>query len=475
MFRLLLSLAGEDILMALSAWWLLLIAVPVLLLGEQLVRRIPALARVDMPVPVVGGFVIALIMLFLNLAGTDIAWQSKVSARAWTWLVSTEIEWLKSPAPATEIYLPLSTAFFTCVGLNASWQVARRGSWMLLILLSIATGLAVVQNLLGVSLARSMGVSSYLGLLCGSVTLTGGPSTAIGFADAFKQVGFTNASEVGMAAAMFGIVAGSLLGGPLGGLLIRRHRLTSRLPDVAPASEVRASVFQPVPSLAMAGIGAVLTNYGGAAPRMESTPITPMPRGIVPQIRALWELGSVALIHIVILVACIKLGAWVGYALRSAGLKFPVYMGAMLVGLTLRNVLDASGVRILGTHVINLIGSIALALFLAIAMSSLNLLQLKTLAAPMLLILLAQVVLMLAFAWFITFNCLGRDFDAAVASAGHVGFGLGITPNAVATMDVLTAKFGSAPRAFLCVTIVGAFLIDFTNALTITIWMNFLK
>ncbi|CAN5517974.1 sodium/glutamate symporter [soil metagenome] len=453
--------------MVLSAWWLLLIAVPVLLLGEQLVRRIPALSRVDMPVPVVGGFVIAVAFLVWNLFGTR------------------GIEWLRSPAPSIPIYLPLSTAFFTCVGLNASWSVARRGSWLLLILLSVATVLAVLQNLVGVGLARSLGVSPYVGLLCGSVTLTGGPSTAIGFSESFKEAGFADAAVVGTAAAMFGIVTGSLLGGTLGGLLIRRHRFktSAEAAATAPAENgsARRALFAqsaPTPALAMAGIGPNPIVHG-AAPRDQASSFEPppnrLPRGFVNQVRALIELGPSALVHLAILLACMKLGAWVSWELRSLGAKFPVYMGAMLVGITVRNLLDAGGAKILSTYAINLIGSVTLALFLAIAMSSLNLLQLRTLAAPMLVILLVQVGLMLAFAWLVTFNLMGRDYEAAVASAGHVGFGLGITPNAVATMDVLTAKFGAAPRAFLCVTIVGAFLIDFTNALTITGWMNWLK
>jgi len=466
--------------MTLNAWWLMLFAVPVLLLGELLVRQIPALTRVDMPVPVVGGFVIALALLIINLAGFSIAWDTNVSARAWTWLTSPEIEWMKSPAPSIPIYLPLSTAFFTCVGLNASWGVARRGSWMLLLLLSAATALAVVQNFAGVGLAKALGVSPYVGLLCGSVTLTGGPSTAIGFSDAFKEAGFADAAVVGTAAAMFGIVTGSLLGGPLGGLLIRRRQLKTQSVEVASENrKARMPVFQPAPALAMAGTlgggGAIALGYRAPQSHHDEGPAEPLPRGFVNQVRTLGELGTTAVVHVVILLACIKLGAWLGYGMRSGGLKFPVYMGAMLIGITLRNALDATGSKILNTNVINLMGSIALALFLAIAMASLNLLQLKTLAAPMLVILLAQVALMLAFAWFVTFNLMGRDYEAAVASAGHVGFGLGITPNAVATMDVLTAKFGAAPRAFLCVTVVGAFLIDFTNALTVTVWMNLLK
>ena len=161
--------------------------------------------------------------------------------------------------------------------------------------------------------------------------------------------------------------------------------------------------------------------------------------------------------------------------MKNAGVTFPVYMGAMLTGIFVRNVLDAAGLTIIRNDVIERIGAVALGIFLAVAMSSLNLLELRTLAGPMIVILAQQVVLTVLFAFFVTFLIMGRDYDAAVMSAGHVGFGLGITANAVATMDVLTAKFGPAPRALLIVTIVGAFLIDLTNALTITVYLNLLK
>jgi glutamate:Na+ symporter, ESS family len=147
----------------------------------------------------------------------------------------------------------------------------------------------------------------------------------------------------------------------------------------------------------------------------------------------------------------------------------------MLIGIALRNILDVAGATIVRNDVIERIGAVALGIFLAVAMSSLNLLELRTLAGPMIVILACQVILSVLFAFFVTFTIMGRDYDAAVMSAGHVGFGLGITANAVATMDVLTEKFGPSPRALLIVTIVGAFLIDLTNALTITVYLNLLR
>jgi ESS family glutamate:Na+ symporter len=425
--------------MMISPLWLLAAAVPVLLLGEFLVRRVRWLARFDVPVPVVGGFVVALAMLVLHATGQQVDVATKTSARWWTWVITAEPQWRTAPAPATPIYLPFSTAFFTCVGLAASWNIAKRGSWQLLVFLLLATVLAVLQNTLGIALAHGMRVSPYLGLLCGSVTLTGGPSTALGFAGEFEKAGFAAAATVGAAAAMFGIVTGSLLGGAVGGTLVRRHALRT-----ATVANVIETIDKP--------------RYG-----------------FINDVAALARQPVVLLIHLGILLACIKAGAWVSLFMRNAGVTFPVYMGAMVTGIVLRNLLDATGARIIRNDIIERIGAVTLGIFLAVAMSSLNLLELRELAAPMLVILACQVILTILFAFFVTFTIMGRDYDAAVMSAGHVGFGLGITANAVATMDVLVEKFGPSPRALLIVTIVGAFLIDLTNALTITVYLNLLK
>jgi len=424
--------------LTISPWWLLAAAVPILLLGEQLVRHIPGLARFDVPPPIAGGFLIAITLLAINTRATHVDLKTKTSSPAWSWLITPEAQWRTSPA--VPIFLPFSTAFFTCVGLNASWRIARQGSRQLLLFLALATLLGILQNLLGLALAKPLHASPYLGVLCGSVTLTGGPSTALGFAPEFEKAGFPAAATVGAAAAMFGILTGSLLAGAIGGLLIRRHNLRSAIPlATTPEPQHRRFI------------------------------------GFIPKLLSLLRDPARLAAHILILLACMKLGAWVSYALQSAHLSFPVYMGAMLTGIAVRNLLDALHLPLIDTAFTDRLGSIVLAIFLAVAMSSLNLLELRPLAGPMLAILTAQVFLTLAFAYWLTFAFMGRDYDAAITSAGHVGFGLGITPNSVATMDTLTQKFGPAPRALLIVTTVGAFLIDLTNSLTITAFLNFIK
>jgi ESS family glutamate:Na+ symporter len=340
----------------------------------------------------------------------------------------------------------------------------KKGSAQVLIFLALAGALSVLQNGIGVGLAKMLGVSPLLGLTCGSVSMTGGHGTALGFAPELAKAGLDGAAVVGVAAATFGLVAGGLLGGPVGGALIRRRGLKSNVP-----SQTHLEAGQTGES------------------------------GILRDLRALVTFGKAFAIHVLLLLIVVKLGAWVSYFLqqlsvpmpefvghedsvlgfkmtfRMQNLVFPIYMGAMLLGVAARNVLDLCGARWVKTEVIDTLASVNLGIFLAIAMMSLNLIELAHAAVPMLVILLVQVFVMTVFAWFVTFRFMGRDFDAAVMAGGHCGFGLGATPNAVANMKVLVERYGPAPRAFLVLPIVGAFLIDFVNATNITIFLNLLK
>lgn len=425
--------------MTITAWWAVALAIPVLLLGEQLVRRISLLARFNLPSPVVGGLLISLAILGGNLTGLFAAkFETGVSAQWWTWLVTTEPEWIK--APSKNVNLPFLVAFFTCIGLNASWSLVKKGSAWLLIFLASSAVLGVVQNLIGVPLAKMMGESPLLGLVCGSLTLMGGVGTALGFAPELEKAGMQGAAAVSVAAATFGLVAGGLLGGPLGGWLIHRHQLK---PEVAAEVHLEAGET-------------------GAS-------------GVVADFRALFGYRRQFRMHLLLLLVCIKAGVWVSYFILKSGIIFPVYMGAMIFGLVIRNVVDFSGRRWIKTEIVDTLASVSLGIFLAIAMMSLNLNDLASAAVPMLVILVAQVIVMVLFAVFITFPLMGRDYEAAVMAAGQVGFGLGATPNAVANMKILVDRFGPAPRAFLLVPIVGGFLIDFLNALNITGFLNLLK
>ncbi len=425
--------------MTLSAWISVVLAIPVLLLGEWIVRRVALLSHFNIPAPVVGGLLISVLILLGNLTGLWPAhFEGKVSAQWWTWIVSTEPEWLQ--APAKSVSLPLLVGFFTCIGLNASWTIVRRGSVQVVVFLGLVACLAVVQNLLGIGLAKVMGISPLLGLACGSVSMTGGHGTALGFAPDLENAGLQGAAVIGVAAATFGLVAGGLLGGPVAGRLIRRKTLQ---PSAGKATHLEAGAT--------------------GAP------------GILRDIASLRSFGGRLFSHLVLLLVCIKLGAWVSFFIQHTQITFPVYIGAMVLGVVVRNVVDIAGVKWIQTEIIDNLAAVLLGLFLAIAMMSLNLVELANTALPMLVILAIQVFVMALFARYITFYVMGRDFEAAVMAGGHCGFGLGATPNAVANMKALVEKFGPAPRAFLVVPVVGAFLIDLVNALNITFFLNLIK
>lgn len=422
--------------MTLSPWYLAILAIPVLLVGEATIRRVRWLRYFNIPAPVVGGFAVSLLLLATTASGFWPAhFETIVHARWWTWIVTPEPEWLRAPGKA--ITLPLLVGFFTCIGLNASWSLARRGSFQVLVFLAAAVVLSVLQNLVGAGLAMLMGEPPLLGLACGSVSLSGGHGTAMGFAADFERAGLEGATVIGMAAATFGLVAGSLLGGPLAGALVRRHGLHS---DTAKFVHLeRGDSGQP---------------------------------GILQDLAALPRFGRAFGVHLLTLLLCIKAGAWVSTWIQQAGLTFPVYIGAMLVGVLTRNIVDAVAPGVLRTEVIDTIGSVLLGIFLSMAMMSLNLVELANTAAPMLVILLAQVGLIALFAWTITFRIMGKDYEAAVMAGGQCGFGLGATVNAIATMKTIVESFGPAPRSFLVVPIVGSFLLDLCNALNITFFLN---
>jgi ESS family glutamate:Na+ symporter len=424
--------------LSLSPWFLLLLAVPVLLLGGAVVRRVPVLARFNMPVPVVGGLLCSGLVLVLKLTGlAAITFSTKVSAGWWTWLVTPEFEWVARPAK--NLNLPLLVAFFTCVGLGAPVHVLRTGGRALAVLLLGATLLAVVQNVVGGALAVALGAPALLGVVCGALTLMGGHGTALGFAPRFEQAGLAGAAMIGASAATFGLVAGGLLAGPLAEWLLRRR--AQKLPESARAhAKSRA---------------AVASFFG--------------------DVRALVAVGRAAAVHALVIAACVKAGAWVSFGLDRIGAALPAYMGALLVGFAVRAVHDAVGATWLRADVIGRIAAVLLPLFLAVTLSALNLAELAAVAGPMLVILVVNTFVSLLFVAAVVWPLLGRDYEAGVMSAGLVGFGIGSTATAVAAMDAITRRRGPAPRATSLVPPTGGFLIDLTNAPVIGAFLNFLR
>jgi ESS family glutamate:Na+ symporter len=269
-------------------------------------------------------------------------------------------------------------------------------------------------------------------VLAGSTTLTGGPATGLAFAPLFERAGVSGAASIAVASAMAGIVCGGLLGGPVATWFIRRNGLTSVRPSDHHAPDEAVAVEVTTES------------------QREYT----------------------ALKSIVILLVAMWLGAWVSKLITSTGVTLPAYVGAMLVGAMLRNLDDSRGWLGLSVPTLELIGNVCLSLFLAVALMNLKLWELAGLAAPLLLNLVLQSALVAVFC-VVVFRAMGRDYDAAVMGGGFIGFMLGTTANAMAVMRTLVERYGVAPRAFLVAPLVGAFFIDFTNALIITGFINF--
>jgi ESS family glutamate:Na+ symporter len=332
-------------------------------------------------------------------------------------------------------------AFFTAVGFGASLQLLRVGGPLVVRFLILATIFAIVQNGAGVLVALSFGLQPLFGVLAGSVTLTGGPATGLAFAPLFEQAGVAGAGSIAIAAAMAGIVAGGVVGGPLGTFLVRRHRLD------APARTATAT--SPNPGKAEEGEVKASTN---AADDEEG--LFPIVKNIVAILVAMW------------------IGSWVSRGFAALGLTLPAYIGAMLVAAALRNVDEWTGWFRLSYRFIDIFGAVALSLFLVVALMTLRLWELAGLALPLLVMILVQVALAALVAVGPVFRFMGRDYEAAVMSGGFLGFMLGTTANAMAVMQTLTERYGPAPRAFLVAPMVGAFFIDFTNALIITAFLN---
>lgn len=418
----------------------LLLAVPVVLLGEVLTRRLPLLRQFNVPPAIVGGLLVALAALFAaELRPGWIALQGNTTNTLWLWVVLPQ--WDFSAVRAAGVDRPLLILFFTCIGLNASWSLARQGGRPLVIYLLLAASIAVVQAVFGVILARGLGESPLLGLMTGNVSLMGGFGTAAGFAPDFEKAGLAGAATVGVAAAAAGVVAGGLVAGIVGGFLVEKRL---RLKPQATGDTVAD------------------TDKGGGG-------------GFIEEVRSLIRTGASTALHLVVLLVCMKLGAFLSMYIQRAGITFPVYIGSMMVAALVRNGHDLLRHNWLRIEQTDAIGSVVLTWLLAVVMIVLQLSQLAHAALPMLVLLTVQVLLLAAIAYWVVFPAMGRDYEAAMMSAGMIGFGLGATSNALATMRVLVGRFGPAPRAFLIVPLVGAFLVDFANAVVTTTALNFLK
>lgn len=372
-------------------------------IGQWLKRKIPVLDRLNIPASIVGGMIYAVAALVLR------------------------DRYVNLDADPTLRDL-LMIAFMTTIGLSARWQLIREGGAQVIWMLGIATLGAILQNALGIGLAKALWVDPRLGILAGSVALTGGPATSIAFGGTFEKMGVQGATASAMAAATFGIAIAGLIGGYIGGWLIRRYKLKPAESSIAEAKAIPASAE-----------------------------------------------ASMLLKTVLVIGVAMGIGSLISAGIERMGVILPGYIGAMIAGALIRNLDDKFRFADIPQREVDAVGRIALYLFIAMAMLTLRLWELAHLAVPLLIILAAQVVLCWLMCITICYWWMGRDYEAAVMSAGFCGFMLGITANAVACMEELTGKFGPARRAFLVVPVVGAFLVDFTNSLIITTMANLLR
>jgi ESS family glutamate:Na+ symporter len=317
----------------------------------------------------------------------------------------------------------------------------------------VATVFAILQNVVGGGLAALMGLDPLFGVMVGSVTLTGGPATGLAFAPLFEEAGVPGAATIAVAAAMAGIVCGGVIGGPICTWLIRKHALgVPRTGNVAARDTSAPATKHTALEELVEGAtdGALLPDDDP-----EHAAVGPL-KNLVAILAAMW------------------LGSWVSAGFAALGLTLPAYIGAMIVAAIIRNVDDATGWFRLSHRFIGEFGAVALALFLALALMTLRLWELAGLAVPLLTILLLQIVLVVLVCMPV-FRLMGRNYESAVMTGGFVGFMLGTTANAMAVMRTLAERYGPAPTAFLVAPLVGAFFIDFTNAIIITVFLNLLS
>jgi ESS family glutamate:Na+ symporter len=385
--------------------------------GVKVRGRIGILDRLNIPSAVVGGLLFAILVFALHDR-----------------VLNLTLETAAQPV--------LNVAFFTTIGMGASLALLRRGGVAVGVFLLFAVVVCFVQDLLGIAIATGFGESPLLGVMAGSVTLVGGPATGLAFAPLFEEAGLAGAGVIAITSAVFGIICGGLAGNPVGTALIRRHGLG---PASRSSRELRSELEFPV-------------DY----------PV----RELVVEVE---REDSTVIRNLAVLALAMGLGSVLSHYIQAAGLTLPAYIGAMIVASVLRNVDEATGWLGIDENAMEFVGGVALNIFLVVALMDLRIWQLAGQALPLLAILLAQLVALIVLAYVASFRLMGRDYDSAVMASGFIGFAMGTTANAVANMRALVARFGPAPRAFLVIPLVGAFFIDFANALIVTLFVNWLR
>lgn len=404
-----------------------------LIVGMVLTRHVGFLQKFCVPSPVSGGLIFSLLTLAL-----------------YGWF---DIE-VSFDSTLEDVFM---LAFFTSVGFQSDLKVVKKGGRLLMIMLVLLVVIITIQNLMPIGITRLMGVDPLIGMASGSISMTGGHGTAGGFASVLESMGLQGAGTIGMAAATFGLVAGSMLGGPLAERIICT-KLTNE--QMQPQDEE----IDP----AMAGIESDEASPEGRKKRISTN-------------EQEFQRYANAFYCIFLVMGAGTLLSWV---LAKTGITFPTYFGALILAAIVRNTLGyinykedgrwVKAEKLLDMERIVSVGNICLSLFLGMAMISLRLWELQNLALPLVIILLSQVVMMAFFVYLIAFPLLGRNYDAAVLCAGICGFGLGATPNAMANMSAVCYKYRYTVNPFLIVPIIGAMFADFINTGIITLFLNLL-
>lgn len=385
----------------------LAVAVLVLLLGNYLKKKIYFLQKFCIPAPVIGGLIFAIMTCICYVTGI------------------AEFSFNDTLREVCMVF------FFTSVGFQANLKVLKSGGKSLIVFLGLVIVLIILQNLTAVGLAKLLNLNPLIGMCTGSIPMVGGHGTAGAFGPVLEDLNIKGATTICTAAATFGLIFGSLIGGPLGKRLIEKHSLLNTAANEDDSLLVEDekkherhtnmyadSVFQLILAI---GVGTIFTML-----------------------------------------------------LTKTGLTFPIYIGAMLAAALMRNICEYTGIATIHMGEINDLGGISLSLFLGMAMITLRLWELASLALPLVILLAAQVLLIIIFTYVIEFNIMGRDYDAAILVSGNCGFGTGATPNAMANMQAVCDQYVPSIKAYLLIPLVGSLFADFLNSLVITFFINLL-
>ncbi len=385
----------------------LAVAVLVLLLGNYLKKKIYFLQKFCIPAPVIGGLIFAIMTCICYVTGI------------------AEFSFDDTLREVCMVF------FFTSVGFQANLKVLKSGSKSLIVFLGLVIALIILQNLTAVGLAKLLNLNPLIGMCTGSIPMVGGHGTAGAFGPVLEDLNIKGATTICTAAATFGLIFGSLIGGPLGKRLIEKHSLLNTA-----ANEDDSLLVED---------------------EKKHERHTNMYADAVFQ-----------------LILAIGVGTIFTMLLTKTGLTFPIYIGAMLAAALMRNICEYTGIATIHMGEINDLGGISLSLFLGMAMITLRLWELASLALPLVILLAAQVLLIIIFTYVIEFNIMGRDYDAAILVSGTCGFGTGATPNAMANMQAVCDQYVPSIKAYLLIPLVGSLFADFLNSLVITFFINLL-